>query len=68
MIEEQKGPVSYLIQVLGVELWKVHINYLRERANKPQDFPIEPRQEAEIDSDLNDIPESPISEFILNTA
>ena len=61
-IIERKGPVSYLILVLGGELWKRHIHHLRERPDSPQDFPVEPRYEAEIDSDVDGIQEKHISE------
>ena len=40
-VVEQNGPSSYLIKANGGQLWRRHIDQLREREDTPREHPLE---------------------------
>ena len=50
-IIERTGPVSYLVQVSDAQIWKRHIDHLREMGDSPQQPLQEPAAETDDMSD-----------------
>ena len=40
-VVERNGPLSYLIKANGGQLWRRHIDQLREREDTPREHPLE---------------------------
>ena len=60
-VVKQNGSLSYFIQVNGGQLWRRHINQLRERKDTPREHPVEDQhpQVAEEDAAVWSNPRSP---------